>query len=251
MNASGTKNERTRRTAVNRPGIPDRKFVRELFQGLAPRYNRLLLGYSLGQDLRWKHVLVRRLHAKEGELALDLACGTGLILDRLSRVLGASMTVGADINRPMLLEMAREGPFRPLVQADAERLPLVSKTFDIVTAGYLLKYVQLDRFFSEVARVLRPGGRFGGYDFSRPTHGTPAGRLYSIYLHRILPSLSGAVNRPQEGLRTLFEFLPHIAESSDWVSRLPGSLERAGFVGSEVVPSLGGAVTWVWARKRM
>jgi demethylmenaquinone methyltransferase/2-methoxy-6-polyprenyl-1,4-benzoquinol methylase len=230
-------------------GIPDRRFVGELFRGLAPRYNRVLLAYSFGQDLRWKDVLVRHLRPERGERALDLACGTGLILDRLSRAVGTSRVVGVDATRAMLLQPDGGRTSHPLIQADAERLPLASQTFDIVTAGYLLKYVDLDRFFLEVARVLRPGGRFGGYDFSRPSYGTAGGLLYSIYLHRILPRIGRAHDRSPEDWRKLFGFLPRIAESSGWESRVLGSLGRAGLVGSRIVPSLGGAITWVWARK--
>ncbi|MCI4352630.1 MAG: class I SAM-dependent methyltransferase [Thermoplasmata archaeon] len=237
-------------TALDRSALPDRRFVAALFQGLAPRYNGVLLAYSFAQDLRWKEILVRRLHPEHGERALDLACGTGLILDRLSMFLGESQTVGADINRTMLRENDHTGARYRLVQADAQQLPLVSGSFDIATAGYLLKYVQLDRFFSEIARVLRPGGRFGGYDFSRPVRGTLAGTLYSVYLHRILPSIGRGRGKSAAAWRSVFEFLPQIAESSGWESRVSEALEGAGFVEIEVVPSLGGAITWVWARKR-
>jgi demethylmenaquinone methyltransferase / 2-methoxy-6-polyprenyl-1,4-benzoquinol methylase len=229
--------------------IPDRQVVSTLFSGLATRYNRVLLGYSLGQDLRWKEVLIRRLQPARGERALDLACGTGLILDRLSRVLGESHVVGADINRNMLLEMRHAGAPYQVVQSNAERLPLRPNEFDLVTAGYVLKYVRQDRFFQEVARVLRPGGRFGGYDFSRPLRGTPMGRLYSMYLHRLLPWFGGRPGQGTDTWRSVFDFLSQVAETSGWEDRVGEALERAGFVDVELVPSFGGAITWVWARK--
>jgi ubiquinone/menaquinone biosynthesis methyltransferase len=230
--------------------VPDRRVVTNLFSGLAMHYNRVLQGYSFGQDMRWKEVLIRRLHPTRGERALDLACGTGLILDRLSRMLGRSRVIGADINRSMLLEMRRRGaPYRA-VQSNAERLPLCSNQFDLVTAGYLLKYVQLDRFFREVARVLRPGGRFGGYDFSRPLRGTPIGRLYSVYLHRLLPWFGGRASQGTDSWRSVFDFLSQVAEASGWEDHVGAALRGAGFTDVELTPSLGGAITWVWARNR-
>jgi ubiquinone/menaquinone biosynthesis C-methylase UbiE len=230
--------------------LPERRFVSNLFAGLAPRYNRVLLGYSFGQDLRWKEVLVRRVQLQPGERALDLACGTGLLLDRLSEVLDESHILGADINRSMLLEMRRAGKRHSIVQSDAQRLPLASSIFDVVTAGYLLKYVDLDRFFLEVARVLRPGGRFGGYDFSRPVRGTVSGRIYSVFLHRFLPLMGRGRTPPADSWRAVFDFLPEVAEASGWEYRVAEALDRAGFVEAHVVPSLGGAITWVWARKQ-
>jgi demethylmenaquinone methyltransferase / 2-methoxy-6-polyprenyl-1,4-benzoquinol methylase len=231
------------------PAIPDRGVVTRLFSGLATRYNRVLLAYSFGQDLRWKEVLIRRLHPVRGEDALDLACGTGLILDRLSRVLGASHVVGADINRNMLREMRHGGVRYRVVQSNAERLPLRSNQFNLVTAGYLLKYVELNQFFHEVARVLRPGGRFGGYDFSRPVRGTPRGRLYSIYLHRLLPWIGRSRGKGTDSWRSVFDFLPDVAETSGWEDHVRTALQGAGFADVELAPSLGGAITWVWARK--
>jgi demethylmenaquinone methyltransferase / 2-methoxy-6-polyprenyl-1,4-benzoquinol methylase len=229
--------------------VPDRRYVEDLFRGLAPQYNRVLLAYSFAQDLRWKQILVEGLRAEPGERALDLACGTGLILDRLAVRLGPSGVVGADINRTMLQEMVARGTSHSVVQANAERLPIASQSFDLVTAGYLLKYVDLERFAREVARVLRPGGRFGGYDFSRPLRETMTGRIYSVYLHRVLPALGGTLARLPVGARGLFQFLPQIAESSRWESRIESALHSAGFSGTEIVPSLGGAITWVWAQK--
>ncbi|MCI4319238.1 MAG: class I SAM-dependent methyltransferase [Thermoplasmata archaeon] len=229
--------------------VPERRFVRQLFRGLAPRYDRFVLAYTLGQDLRWKQHLLRRLRVSEGDRALDLACGTGLLLDRLSARLPGSRVVGADLSRSMLLARRPRFPLPHLVQADAERLPFTPGSFDVVTAGYLLKYVDLDRFAREVGRLLGPGGRFGGYDFSRPQHGTSVGALYSLYLHRVLPVVGPATSRLSGEAANLFGFLATIAESSGWEVRAPAAFSRAGFAEVEVTPSLGGAVRWIWARR--
>jgi demethylmenaquinone methyltransferase/2-methoxy-6-polyprenyl-1,4-benzoquinol methylase len=225
--------------------VPHRRFVRQLFRGLAPRYDRIVLAYSLGQDLRWKQQLLRRVRISPGDRALDLATGTGLLLDRLAARIPDSQLVGADINRSMLLARSPRLPLRRLVQADAERLPFATGSFDVVTAGYLLKYVDLERFAREIARVLRPGGRFGGYDFSRPQHGTAMGELYSVYLHKVLPAVGPATSQLPSDAAELFGFLASVAESSGWEERAPGAFARAGLGEVELSPSLGGAITWI------
>jgi demethylmenaquinone methyltransferase/2-methoxy-6-polyprenyl-1,4-benzoquinol methylase len=229
------------------PTPPERRRVGELFRWLAPEYDRALNAYSLGQDLRWKAVLVRGLRPRRGDRALDLACGTGLISERLARAVGSASVVGVDINRNMLLAGARGD--RALVQADAQRLPFADRTFDIVSAGYLLKYVRLERFVPELRRILRPGGRFGGYDFSRPRRGTATGRLYSVYLHDVLPGLGRALRPEDPGWESLFEFLGNVAERSGWEERIAGVFAEEGFERVRVRPSLGGAVSWVWASR--
>jgi demethylmenaquinone methyltransferase / 2-methoxy-6-polyprenyl-1,4-benzoquinol methylase len=228
--------------------VPDRRFVRNLFSSLAPRYEEALLVYSLGQDLRWKRTMLDRLALHRGDRALDLACGTGLVLDRLRRQLGSSSVTGLDPNRTMLTQPHLPMGARRLVQANAERIPFRDGSFDVVTAGYLFKYVDLEQLFHEVRRVLAPGGRIGGYDFSSPRRGTPSGRLYGVYLGRVLPWLGRHREELQVNWRQLLEFLADVAERSGWEERILDVLRSNGFVDIRRVASLGGAITWVWAR---
>ena len=228
--------------------VPDRQFVSNLFSSLAPRYEEALLVYSLGQDLRWKRTMIDRLPVQPGDRALDLACGTGLVLDRLSRQLGRSSVTGLDPNRTMLTQPQRTPRLGRLVQANAERIPFRDATFDVVTAGYLFKYVDLDLLFREVRRVLAPGGRIGGYDFSSPRRGTPVGRLYGVYLNRVLPWLGRHRGGLQVDWRQLLKFLADVAERSGWEDRILLALKSNGFVDIRRVASLGGAITWIWAR---
>jgi len=232
--------------AVDNPP-PNRRYVRSLFDWLAPKYDVAVLLYSLGQDLRWKHELLRRVAPRRGESALDLACGTGLIYDRLAKVLGPDSVVGLDINRTMLTSSRRVGVRRCTVQADSEALPFRERSFDMVVAGYLFKYVALDRLAREAARVLRVGGRFGGYDFSAPLLGTVAGRAYQRYLRQALPAMGRRFGHGDEGWSRLLDFLGEVATTSGWETHVEDQLRAAGFDRVQIVPSLGGAITWVWA----
>jgi demethylmenaquinone methyltransferase / 2-methoxy-6-polyprenyl-1,4-benzoquinol methylase len=227
--------------------LPDRDYVRVLFDWLAPNYDVALFTYSLAQDLRWKAELVRRLRPRRGERALDLACGTGLIFDRLAMRLGPGAVVGLDINLAMLGRARRAEPGRAVLRADSVKLPFRDGSFDLVTAGYLFKYVPLGRLSAEIRRVLRPGGRFGGYDFSAPIEGTIAGRLYRHYLHQVLPFLGRRIGRGDDSWESLLGFLAEVATTSGWEVRVKREFQQAGFDKVEQVPSLGGAITWVWA----
>lgn len=227
--------------------IPNPGYVRSLFDWLAPHYDSAVLTYSLAQDLRWKWELIRRLRPRPGERALDLASGTGLIYGRLAAKLGRDSVVGLDINRAMLTSAPRRGPARLLVRGDSTRLPFRDASFDIVTAGYLFKYVPLDALADEIRRVLRPGGRFGGYDFSAPDERTLAGKVYGRYLHHVLPAMGRWLGRGDRGWKMLLDFLAQIATHSGWEDRVEGVLQDAGFDRVERVASLGGAITWVWA----
>lgn len=97
--------------------------------------------------------------------ALELGCGTGFFL--LNLIQGGVMTSGAvtDIS-PGMVEVARRNAEGLGFQidgevADAEALPFEDDSFDLVIGHAVLHHIpDLEAAFSEVLRVLRPGGRF-------------------------------------------------------------------------------------------
>jgi SAM-dependent methyltransferase len=90
---------------------------------------------------------------------LDCGCGTGHNIRTLLAPYGP--TFGMDLTAAGL-DLAR-AVGRPLVRADATRIPFPSHTFDIVTSFDMLQCVPDDAAaLTEIARVLRPGGHFVG-----------------------------------------------------------------------------------------
>jgi len=91
---------------------------------------------------------------------LDLGCGTGRHSVWLSSV-GATVT-GIDFSEGMLEEARRkagEGTVRFLAHDLHQPLPFADGVFDRVVSGLVLEHLQeLDAFFAESRRVLRPGG---------------------------------------------------------------------------------------------
>ncbi len=88
---------------------------------------------------------------------LDAGCGTGGLLDLLSRSPDFQVT-GLDLS-PDSLRFTRERGHRRLVGADLTLLPFRTASFDVVTALDVIEHVPDDaRAVEEIARVLRPGG---------------------------------------------------------------------------------------------
>ncbi len=150
-------------------------FSQALFAPLAPRYDAMATLLSFGQDPRWRSAMVHRVAGVEPRLVLDVACGTGAVISRLTTRTDAHV-VGVDLSEPMLKRARRRftGGARSarvhLVRARAEQLPFADATFDAVTFTYLLRYVEDPAAtLRELARVLRPGGAISSVEFAVPS----------------------------------------------------------------------------------
>lgn len=144
-------------------------YIQDLFDTIAPGYDRMNLLMTFGQWRYWQWRLRRRLEAigVRGARALDVACGTGEITAMLARAVGpAGHVTGLDFSAGMLA-VARQRVRRlgledrvRLVEGDALELPFPDGSFDVVTMGFALRNVaDIDRALREMARVTRPGGR--------------------------------------------------------------------------------------------
>ncbi len=180
--------------------------IRDMFAGVAPRYdllNRVLSGWL---DVWWRRLATRRLGAGRGQRVLDLCCGTGDQAVSIAR--SGARVVAADFCLPMVA-LARgktEGLAPPpaLATADALRLPFPSRTFDGATVSFGLRNVaDLDRALAELTRVLVPGGRLVVLEFALPRSPLVRGP-YLFYFRRILP----AVGRLLSPRASAYQYLP-------------------------------------------
>jgi SAM-dependent methyltransferase len=111
---------------------------------------------------RLVRLLVRQGIGGPGRAVLDLACGPGRHAAALVRA--GARVFGLDLSRALLFA-ARRRATGPLVRGDMRRLPFRSAAFDVVvnlftSFGYFASDAEHGAVLDEVARVLRPGGRF-------------------------------------------------------------------------------------------
>jgi SAM-dependent methyltransferase len=105
-------------------------------------------------------LLVAQAGLAPGRRALELGCGTGVFLEKVSAC-GAGI-LGVDLS-PDLLSKARARLAAVanvrLARGDAEHLPCPDGTLDAVYGSSILHHLDLDAALAEAFRVLRPGGR--------------------------------------------------------------------------------------------
>ncbi len=136
--------------------------IDSVFAGQIPRLYETYLVPMLFES--YATDLANRLAARSPTQVLELAAGTGVVTRKLASVFPESVSIVAtDLNQQMLDQASAIGTARPVQwrQADAMRLPFEDGTFDAVLCQFgVMFFSEKAKAFSEVRRVLRPGGVF-------------------------------------------------------------------------------------------
>lgn len=197
--------------------------VRSMFDTIAPRYDLVNRIMTLRMDVAWRRRTVRQLGLEPGSLVCDLACGTGDFCRELA--LQRLQPVGIDLSYGML---AAARTHAPLVEADILRLPVGDGSIDGVTCGFALRnLVELDAFFAELARVVRPGGRVALLEVAEPPN-----RLlrwgHGMYFGKVVPRIGGLLSDP-----AAYRYLPKSVAYLPTPRAMLTALRAAGFVAVE------------------
>jgi demethylmenaquinone methyltransferase/2-methoxy-6-polyprenyl-1,4-benzoquinol methylase len=197
--------------------------VREMFDGIAPRYDLVNRIMTFRMDVGWRRRCVRALDLESGYVVADVACGTGDFCREIERA-GAS-AIGFDF----AIEMLRAAHARsPMVQADALRMPLRDAIVDGATCGFALRNVtDIGTLFDELARVIRPRGRVAILEVSTPGH--PVLRWgHGFYFNRVVPLIGGLLSDADA-----YRYLPESAAYLPPTTELLDRLVVAGFTDVE------------------
>lgn len=205
--------------------------VREMFAGIASRYDLLNHLLSGNTDRRWRRLVAKRLQgalAGKDSRALDVACGTGDLSLAIAEATGARV-IGTDFCRPMLEIAARKASPKthpiPFIEGDALSLPFADSSFDAVSIAFGLRNLaNVEGGLRELLRVLKPRGRAAVLEFSKPVvPGISA--LFQFYFTRLLPRIGGLVS----GSQGAYEYLPSSVSRFPDQKGLARLMSEAGF----------------------
>jgi demethylmenaquinone methyltransferase / 2-methoxy-6-polyprenyl-1,4-benzoquinol methylase len=168
-----------------RSGTLSPEGVQTMFDRIAPVYDVMNRVMTAGLDQRWRRATVSAV-VGPGDRVLDAACGTG-DLAIIAAKAGATVT-GLDFSEKMLERARRKRPDLDWIHGDLLGLPFEDDTFDAATVGFGVRNVaDLPGSIAELRRVLRPGGRLGILEITRPRG--PLRFFYSLWFDRIVPLL--------------------------------------------------------------
>jgi demethylmenaquinone methyltransferase / 2-methoxy-6-polyprenyl-1,4-benzoquinol methylase len=183
-----------------------------MFDRIAGVYDAMNSVMTAGLHHRWRARAADLAQVGPGKRALDVATGTGDLAIALAQR-GAEV-VGSDFS-PGMLERARakNGAVR-WEQANALALPYPDDAFDAATVGFGARnFSDLRQGLSEMARVVRPGGRVVVLEITTPTK-PPLSTFFSLWFDRIVPLLGRVTGENQA-----YSYLPNS------VKRFPGPRE--------------------------
>jgi ubiquinone/menaquinone biosynthesis C-methylase UbiE len=148
----------------------------EQARAVVAHYDERAATYDASEMHRRLTEEVARFVGQPGDVVLDVATGTGLMLRSLHGRYGAARMVGVDLS-PRMLAVARAAlPEARLVVGDAARLPVPDDSADLVTCITALHlFADPDAAIAEWSRVLRPGGRAVTATFRPHTSPAPSG----------------------------------------------------------------------------
>jgi demethylmenaquinone methyltransferase / 2-methoxy-6-polyprenyl-1,4-benzoquinol methylase len=159
--------------------------LNEVFADVAPYYDRANDIATLGLCNWFRRSFLDTISVHPGERLLDVCAGTNAVgialLQREPR-----LEVHAVDRSEAMQEVGRQraqakGLHIRSTIADVHALPFPDAHFDVVTLQFASRHLGVKRVFSEIRRVLKPGGRFHHCDMLRPANPIVE-KLYYAYL---------------------------------------------------------------------
>ena len=197
--------------------------VRRMFDRIAPVYDAMNRVMTAGLDRRWRKETVRET-VRPGDRVLDACCGTGDLALAAHRAEAGSV-VGVDFSEGMLERARGKAPELEWVHADVLELPFEDGSFDAAVVGFGVRNVEdLEGALRELHRVLRPGGRVGILEITRP-RGFLA-PFYRVWFDHIVPLLGRLLPGGEA-----YTYLPASVRRFPGPEELATLLQRCGFRG--------------------
>ena len=212
--------------------MPQKEKIQEMFDGIAPSYDRLNHLMSLNVDRLWRRYALKEIVDGTVQQILDVACGTGdsTIAIAKAAALG-SRVIGADISEGMMAlvmeKAAHEGVHDRirLQVADGENLPFPEGSFHRVTCAFGIRnFEHKELGLKEFYRVLKPSGKAVILELSVPRNKVLR-RLYDLYFLHILPWVGGKVS----GDKAAYKYLPASVHAFPPPEAFCAMMREAGF----------------------
>ncbi len=195
--------------------------VREMFDSIAPAYDVMNRMMTFGIDILWRRKAIDMVGKYNPDKVLDVATGTGDLAFLIEERLKPQSLLGIDLSEGMLNEARRKAVERGIADRvsfaieDCLALTLPDNSFDAVTVAYGVRnFENLKQGFSEMYRVLSPGGVLCVIELSTPEH-FPFRQLYKLYTYTIIPMVGRMVSHDKQAYSYLPRSVAAVAQGEE------------------------------------
>ena len=212
--------------------MPKKEKVRQMFDDIAPSYDRLNHLMSLDVDKLWRRHALKEIVDGTPQQILDVACGTGDSTIVTARAAAeGSLVTGVDISEGMMalvMDKSRKAGVAERIRlavADGEALPYEEGTFHRVTCAFGIRnFEHKELGLSEFRRVLRPGGKAVILELSVPQNRVLRW-IYDLYFQHLMPWIGGLVS----GDKAAYRYLPASVHAFPAPDVFQEMMRQAGF----------------------
>ncbi len=225
--------------------------VEQMFNNIAPTYDKLNHRLSWNIDKGWRKKAIRSLKPFEPKILLDIATGTGDFAILAAQMLHPDKLIGADISEGMMAigrEKVKTAGLQQIIsfeKEDCTNLSYPEATFDAVIAAFGIRnFANLDKGLAEMCRVLKPGGHLSIVELTSPVS-FPMKQLFHIYSHTVLPIYGRLISKDTSA----YSYLTKTIEAFPQGELMVRILKDAGFKQAEFKRLTFGICTMYFATK--
>lgn len=215
--------------------IEKQEKIVEMFNDIAPTYDKANRVLSMGIDKTWRKkacdLAFEMYGKKEIDMVLDIACGTGDMMDywmkrAKKKNINVKKILGVDPSDGMV-DVAREKfPKFDYAISKATEIPVEDAQADFLSISYGIRnVVEREEALQEFNRVLKPGGFVVILEFMKRENPGTMAKVTDFYLNNVLPRIGGAISNNKEA----YEYLPNSIEGFLTLEKMQEELETAGF----------------------
>lgn len=205
--------------------------VEQMFDNIAPAYDRLNHALSWNIDKRWRRKAIHWLKPFQPQRLMDVATGTGDFALQAYRILQPKELIGTDISEGMM-NVGREkvkaaGLEGRIVFAkeDCTALSFPDQRFDAITVAFGVRnFEDLDQGLREMYRVLDDHGHLVILELSEPEW-FPMKQFYALYSKVVIPTLGKLLSKD----RSAYTYLPQSIKAFPQGEVMTQILRKAGF----------------------
>lgn len=212
--------------------------VRAMFDRIAGFYDLMNSVMTAGLHHRWRRRAADLAGIGLGDRVLDVATGTGdLAVELASRVGPGGSVTGSDFSEEMLSRARVKAPGITFEWGNALQLPYDTGAYDAATVGFGARnFADLDEGLTEMARVVRPGGRVVVLEITTPTK-PPLSTFFRLWFDRVVPVIGRLAGDPEA-----YAYLPSSVRRFPGPHDLAGHLAAAGLTNVRYVLTAGGII---------